>query len=218
MKNNFKHWDAASIVDFFDSRRDKQGDVYPSEWFFLKDQIRENISVLDVGCAQGGFSQIFSNYLKSFNYVGMDISLNMIERARSRFPQHLFLHCSEGDYSNLNNKKFDLVLVLGIIHLHEGWRNTISKAWEHTAKNLILDFRETELPSIEDKNISFFNMEGSDYPIPYNIINTAEALSELIRLCPGYKKICRYGYIHPISESATSPIRQVMTTVYSIER
>jgi hypothetical protein len=149
----------------------------------------------------------------------------MIARAQAWHPRHRFFQVHEGDYSPLGNETFDLVLALGILHLHETWRDTIMAAWKHTSGTLILDLRETDGHTIEDKATSFFRMDfnggGATHTaacLPYIVVNSAEALATVRRFCPEARRLARYGYLHPISPAATCPIKEVMTTAYRVDR
>ena len=124
MSNNADSWNQPNVVSFFDSHRITTSDIYPSEWFFLKDQLQEGMSILDIGCAQGGFAGIISEQLSNFSYTGVDISKEMISKATAKYPQHVFHHVNENDYSPISGE-FDVTLVLGILHLHETWKETI---------------------------------------------------------------------------------------------
>ena len=53
MSKNYEVWNQPNVVRFFDDNRVKTEDDYPSEWLFLKDQLGENMTVLDFGCKQG---------------------------------------------------------------------------------------------------------------------------------------------------------------------
>ena len=187
--------------------------------------MREGISILDIGCAQGGFSNIISNNIKNFKYTGLDISKSMIERARLKYPQHTFHQINEADFSPIGNEKYDLVLAFGILHIHEKWRETLKLTWKHCAKTLLLDMRETSQKTVEDKEKSYFCMREAktkeeivQFSIPYNVINTSEALEIIRTMCHGYSNIYRYGYYHPISEYAKSSVNPVMATVYCIKK
>jgi 2-polyprenyl-3-methyl-5-hydroxy-6-metoxy-1,4-benzoquinol methylase len=222
---NATAWGHESILNFFDKKRLTTQHIYPSEWFFLKDKMQENISLLDIGCAKGGMANVLAENLKSFDYVGVDINEQMIAAAKQRYPQHVFYHITEQDYSLLKGQQYDLVLCLGILHLHEAWRNTIKEAWQHTKECLILDLRETHLPTIEDKSKAYFKMDfdnihnpNSDYILPYNIINVAEALKTINEICVGARRIAHYGYTQDLSGLTVSPINKIMATVYCIER
>lgn len=220
-QHNASAW--GHVVDFFDHERATTSQVYASEWFFLKDLLKEGISVLDVGCAQGGFAGVLAENLKDFRYTGIDISAEMIAKAKARHPTAEFHHVGESDWSAIAGRRFDLVLVLGILHLHEGWRDTITRAWGHAAGTLLLDLREHEGPTIEDKAVSSFRMDfgggeaGVGVTLPYIVVNSAEALATVRRSAAGAGRVSHYGYLHPISASATSPVKTVMANVWCIK-
>lgn len=222
---NSEAWGHQSILNFFDHHRRTTKDIYPSEWFFIKDRLFEGMTILDIGCAKGGMANVISEHLRNFDYTGVDINQKMIDAAGKLYPQHRFYRILEEDYSVLGPSQYDLVLCLGILHLHEAWRKTIETAWAHTKKYLILDLRETYLPSIEDKTISYFKMDfdqienpQSEYILPYNIINTGEALKTICEICKNAKNILHYGYTQNVSILAVGPIQKVMANVYCIER
>lgn len=226
MTGNAAAWELPGVLGFFDTARASTGQVYASEWFFLRQKLAEGVSVLDVGCAQGGFASVLAENLKEFRYTGIDIAAEMIERASLRHPGHAFHHIPEnGEWTALGDQTFDLVLVLGILHLHEGWRDTIRRAWERTRGTLILDLRETDGPTIEDKTVSWFQMdfggggtEHAEARLPYVLVNSAEALRTVRQLCPGASRISHFGYLHPVSGSARTPVPEAMANVWCIER
>ena len=228
MIDNYEAWDKPEVVSYFNNNRVNVEDIYPSEWFFIKNVLKNNVTVLDIGCAQGGFSRAIGEILGSFSYTGIDISKNMIARAKVNYPQHTFFHLEESDdYSILNKGEangFDVTLALGILHLHSEWRETIKKAWHQTSGVLILDLRVVCEESIEDKNKSYFEMNfngtNSDQVnvLPYNLINAGEALSIIKSICTKAKKISFYGHSQKVSDSAVSPIESVFANVYCIER
>lgn len=222
---NAAAWGLPQVMDFFTDARSRNADVYPSEWFFLSRLLKEGMTVLDVGCAQGGFASVLSENLKDFRYTGVDVNENMVAAAQNRFPQHKFLHVAEGDLSALEGETFDLALVLGILHLHEKWRDTLAGAWAATGKTLLYDLRESDGPTIEDKSRSYFKMDfhggdarHSETRLPYIIVNAGEALGVTRRYCPGAKKISRYGYVHPVSGAAVTPVAEVLADVWCVER
>lgn len=224
-ESNSAAWSLPGVLDFFGAARRSTAQVYPSEWFFLKDRLREGLSVLDVGCAQGGFADMLAEHLGDFRYTGVDVSAEMIARARARNPRHTFHTVPEGDLSVLDGERYDLVLVLGILHLHERWRDTIAAAWRLTAGSLVMDLRESDGPTVEDKARSWFRMDfggGDDRhaatTLPYVIVNSAEALATVRRLTPGARRTSHFGYLHPVSGSASTPVPEVMANVWCVER
>lgn len=225
MTPNVDAWNHPDVLMYFAEARSTTDHVYPSEWFFIRDNLREGVRILDVGCAQGGFAAVAAEHLKKFDYTGVDSSSQMISRAQTRFPQHRFHVVRDGEDSVLGDAKFDLVLVLGILHLHEAWRETLAAAWRRTCGTLIFDLRETHLGSIEDKTKSWFVMDpygtsdaASRPRLPYIVLNSGEALGLATSLCSGHRKLSRYGYLHGTAPSATVPVPQVMMSTYCVER
>jgi hypothetical protein len=147
----------------------------------------------------------------------------MITKASARYPQHIFHNVNENDYSVLSGE-YDMTLVLGILHLHETWRDTIKAAWKHTRSVLILDLRETFEKTIEDKTKSYFTMDingsNGDYSevLPYNVVNTGEALETIVSICSGVEKISHYGYLQDPSHTTVTPINKIFANVYLIQK
>lgn len=223
--SNADAWGLTRVVEFFDEHRAATEEVYDSEWFFLRDRLREGMSVLDIGCAQGGFASVLAEHVNAFRYTGVDINAEMIARARRRHPDSTFHHAPDGTLAALENQRFDLVLVLGILHLHETWRESVRAAWNHTAGSLVMDLRQTDGATIEDKAVSSFRMDfnggGESHSrtrLPYNIINAADALRIVREQCPDAKNISQYGYQHAVSSAADCPMDTVMTTTWCVER
>ena len=222
---NASAWGLSGVLDFFAKRRATTEEVYPSEWLFLKDRLREGISVLDVGCAQGGFASILAEHLDAFTYTGLDINADMLALAREKHPGHSFHHVAEGKFNLPGAAAFDLVLVLGILHLHETWRDTLHQAWAHTSGSLVYDLRESSEPTLDDKSLSYFKMDfngGDDThaetTLPYIIVNAGDALEISRRSCLGATHTQKYGYMHPVSGAAVTPIDRVMASVYCVDR
>lgn len=223
--SNAAVWGLPKVLDFFAERRGDLAELYPSERFFLDGCLKDGMRVLDIGCAQGGLAAALAERLGRFEYTGVDVNADMVERARARFPAHRFHRVREGDYSALGAETFDLVVVFGILHLHETWRETLAAAWRHTGGTLLFDLREVEGPTIEDKAVSYFRMDfnGADAAhtsarLPYILVNSAEALGAARRICAGARAVARYGYTHPISGAAVSPVAEAMASVYRVDR
>jgi len=71
-----------------------------------------NRSILDVGCGFGDLYTLLARHYHSFSYQGVDINPNMIEAARVRYPEVLFLTMDFGEYQG---QKFDYVLASGAL-------------------------------------------------------------------------------------------------------
>jgi SAM-dependent methyltransferase len=223
MENDANAWGLPGVLNYFSVNRRTSSDVYPSEWFFLKDRLKDGISVLDIGCAQGGFADILSEQLSSFSYTGLDVNPEMVKAARARHPSYAFHEVREGDFSVLGEARFDLVLVLGILHVHEGWRDTIVGAWRHTAQTLVFDLRHVDGPTVEDRDRSYLRMnlgheQDVDVRVPYILVNAAEAQKTVAGTCAGARTLAQYGYRHPVSGFAVTPVDHVMAVTWCAER
>ncbi len=51
-------WNQSVVVEYCESHRLSMQHVYPSEWHYLKELLRRGMSILDIGCALGGFAGI----------------------------------------------------------------------------------------------------------------------------------------------------------------
>jgi SAM-dependent methyltransferase len=183
------------------------------------------MTVLDIGCALGGFVNVLNEHLESFKYTGVDISHSLVAHASQLHPDHRFVRVTEGDLSALGQMEFDLVICLGVMHLTPGWRTLISEAWNRTIRSFVFDLRETHESTIEDGSRSYMRMDFADSTpdssarnIPYLIINTSEALQTITSRCIDNQALQQYGYRHPIRNSASSPIQEVMMKTYRVDR
>ncbi len=218
-------WEMKNVIDYFKLNRKSIDHLYKSEWFFIKNFLAEDIAILDIGCALGGFANACSEKIKNFEYTGLDISINMIENAKKIHPNHKFYHIKEADLEVLQGKKYDLVICLGILHLSEKWRELLKEAWEVTSGAFIFDLRETEKKSIENINESYFKMDYnsleenySEKKIPYNILNVSDSLNFIIKNLNSVKSFSKFGYMHPVSSSAVTPISDVLMNTYCLEK
>lgn len=216
-------WSMPGWVEFYETRRGTTQDIYPSEWLFLKDLLAEGISVLDIGCAVGGLVSVLSEHLMRFEYTGVDLSEDMIGRAKQKHPRHRFCVVEEADLSVLADARYDLVVCLGVLHVNRRWRELIASAWARTEQCFLFDLRETSEATVEDETVSYFSVDtllqtNGPARLPYNIINTAEALSTVADLCGGATRIQHYGYLADASPAAVTPTKQVHMNTYRIDK
>lgn len=75
----------------------------------------ENKSILDVGCGFGDFSEYLAERFVGVEYLGIDITRAMVERATSKYPGSQFEH--RDILTQPLERKFDVVVANGIFYL-----------------------------------------------------------------------------------------------------
>jgi ubiquinone/menaquinone biosynthesis C-methylase UbiE len=211
-KNN--PWSVPNAVHFYAKNRQSVDEVYASEEFFLKQVIQPNISILDVGCAAGGFYNIFRSIEPSVRYTGVDFSLEMVQEAKRCFPGTAFA-ASDGGALPFRAESFDVVYCSGAIHLSPDWRDILRDCWRVTKNHFVFDVRLVETGrSVEDitasyEKIAFFNNWDGEAIVPYIVLNVRDFLHEISRLVPEPVSQQYFGYYRPVSKMAVSPYSEV---------
>lgn len=194
-------WASPSSLDFFSRERRSPDDLYPSERIFLPDAVRRAGSVLDVGCACGGFAAIMRAFNGDINYVGVDIVPEMLARA-SRDDHDSVFAAAAGHALPFKNRTFDLVHCSGATHLNSRYRELIADMWRTTRKELLFDMRLTDGASTEGIFRVDFNRTGKGQTLPYIVVN----IDEVCRLIDGLEdapaSVQMAGYRHPPSKTA----------------
>ena len=72
MNNINNSWSQKKIIKYISENRKNYNDLYLGEKILLNEYFKKGCSVLDVGCAQGGFVNILSQLEKKFSYLGID--------------------------------------------------------------------------------------------------------------------------------------------------
>jgi SAM-dependent methyltransferase len=209
--------DKSTLVTFYESHRDRPDDLYPSERRFLPWLARQSRSVLDVGCALGGFVNIWRSFQPDISYAGVDVSALLMERARQLRPDVEFLQgdCAEG--LALPDQSFEVVQALGWLHWEPRYPAALQELWRLTGRWLFFDVRliegEDEASGVQHLEVDELN-GGSDTPY---ICSPWSSFAELLgELAPA--TIVGYGYWGPPADSVSGIDRQVCFTTFVLER
>jgi len=209
-----KSWSREDVIRFYTFNRNSIEDVYDSEKHYLIDLLRPGISILDIGCGAGGFYNILRQIQPEISYTGLDISEDMIERARSLYSEASF-YVGRGDHLKFSNETFDLVISFGVQHMNLKWRKMIKECWRVTHEHFLFDLRLIqEKPSLEDIHVSYQTLAFGDESdksakVPYVILNVDDAFDFIITLEKKPKTIRAYGYLNPVSHMTTSPYKEI---------
>lgn len=188
------------LLDYYASHRNSVADLYPSERVFLPSIAAQVSSVLDVGCATGGFSRIMRELNPDIRYVGVDSNRRFIERARRDFPDVEF-HVSDGVELPFASGSFDLVHCSGVLHLTRAYARVMSAMWRQSSRFLLADLRLTPGPSVE----GVLRVADEVPELPYVVLNADEAVAIVRSLQPMPSRVTVRGYAHAPSASATLP-------------
>lgn len=176
-----------NYLKFYKKYRCKIADLYPSEKAILAQVDLRKKSILDVGCACGGFYKIFKRIAADIDYFGLDISEELIGYAKRRFPEIAgrFL-INPGMRFPFEDKKFDIVFCASVQAHCLQYGKLFRECWRVSKEALIFDFRF----SLKDKTV---NLARPDSDIPY-IVSDINKMFGLIKNLEGLKELKMDSY------------------------
>ncbi len=96
------------IATSFDGKRN----YIPLDFKYLKQYIKENEKILDLGCGNGRFSELVSDS----SYIGADISKGELKIAKDRYPYKSFILIENQLSFPFLDDSFDKVFCLSVLH------------------------------------------------------------------------------------------------------
>ncbi len=138
--------------------------------------------ILDVGCGLGDFAGWLAENNIQVDYTGLDLTVELIERARNRYPESSFFQGSILDQSLFVEQTFDYVFSSGIFatyrHGAEAWlEGAVARMWNLTkeglAFNSLSDWAEEQEP-------------GEYYASPIEVLSFCKNLSPWVSLRHDY--------------------------------
>ena len=187
-----------SSVDFYASQRSTLNDLYPSERFFFVDSVKASASVLDVGCAAGGFAEIVRSINSEASYCGIDVAEKLIDIANSKKGHLGQFHRFDGLQIPFTDG-FDTVFSFGVLHHVVEVQKLISEMLRVTKRKAIFDVRLTTSGKLTDpskhfQKIQFDDNQDSNVFVPYFVYNFSEFLGGLSKDYSGKFSLDFYGY------------------------
>jgi SAM-dependent methyltransferase len=211
-------WSDAGSFKFFSASRNSPEDLYPSERRFLPELVAQVRTVLDVGCAAGGFSRIMKSFNPSLEYTGIDVNPEFVALASARYPDSRF-EVGDGIHFRTPPNSYELVHSSGILHLNSRYEDIVRGCYAQASRNLLCDFRLTRGPRVEGTLTLDFDADGrARPPLPYIVVNVDELLAMLGRLQPAPAAIRMHGYFHEPSHMASIPLTKVIMSFVVIEK
>ena len=136
-------WGKKNVINFYANNRDKLSDLYDSEknLYLLYKKIK---SILDYGCAVGGFYKIFRTYFNNkIKYHGLDIERNAINEARKKFNNDRrvkFSHIKKGKLKEKKDK-YSLSFSTGVLNHNSDYKSIIAELIRVSSKYTFIDLR-----------------------------------------------------------------------------
>jgi ubiquinone/menaquinone biosynthesis C-methylase UbiE len=144
-------WGSKSIIKHIGDTRANFNQLYKGEKYLISKFIKNNDTVLDIGCGQGGLCHILNKKFKKIKYTGIDFNKKMIDLAKSNFSDGKFYYFKKKNYYKFFKKKFDVVIIFGILHLNSNWDKILLNASKVSKRAIIFDHR-IELKINNNKN------------------------------------------------------------------
>ena len=206
-------------IDFWSTNRNTLSQLYPSEMRFFQEFIDNVDSVIDVGCAVGGMSEIIGSLNSDIEYTGIDISKEMVLAAREKYHSRSF---NWFDGKRIPDKFgiFDGSLSYGVLHHVDEWQSLIKSMFAISRRSLLFDVRCSFENSIIGNSCSVQKVcdtKAASF-VSYNIINFAEFL-QFVRSLLGPRDTCSiYGYEGRVTDLATTPIKEAFMLAVLIKK
>ncbi len=213
-QNAFGH---NSQLKKFSEGRNKVKDLYLSEKKFFLPSIKNSNSFLDFGCAAGNFVNIIQKFTKIKKYTGLDISENMLDKAKLLHPKFEFKKYNGKKI--LSNKSYNLVYSFGTLIYCRNYKNLISDFINLSNKYVNFDVRLVFDKTITNKNKSYQIITTKPFiKFPYVIINFNEFLDFLVKATQFKYRISLFGYNHPVAKDVKSKYKNVLMMSVLIDK
>ena len=211
--------DNPDLVDFYTKQRSQPEDLYPSERRFIPWLAQTTDSVLDTGCAAGGFSNIWRHFNPSMEYTGIDIAPSLIEAARKLHPGQRFEVGNVTDGVDFPNEFAAVVQALGWLTWETQWVKAVEELWRLTGKYLLIDVRiatdeESAISTVQQMALA--NPWDGKTTTPYVVVAWPEFAGMLLSLAPA--SVLGFGYWGKAADTVVGVTGDICLAVFVIEK
>jgi ubiquinone/menaquinone biosynthesis C-methylase UbiE len=171
-------WGSKKIVSFFYNNRSTFNSLYKGEKYLISKYVKKNDTVLDIGCAQGGLFKILKKKFSNIDYTGLDFNKEMINLAKKKIDKKNFFLFKGKNYYSFFKKKFDVVIIFGILHLNTNWKSILINAYKVAKKKVLFDLRFASNQNSNLKNYLSLNFDNRSkkFSIPYLLVEKKKTL------------------------------------------
>jgi ubiquinone/menaquinone biosynthesis C-methylase UbiE len=173
-----KAWSSKKIVSYFYNNRSTFNSLYKGEKYLISKYVKKNDTVLDIGCAQGGLFKILKKKFSNIDYTGLDFNKEMINLAKKKIDKKNFFLFKGKNYYSFFKKRFDVVIIFGILHLNTNWKSILINAYKVAKKKVLFDLRFASNQNSNLNNYLSLNFDNRSkkFSIPYLLVEKKETL------------------------------------------
>lgn len=207
------------LLEYYASHRHRPEDLYSSERRFLPWLARQCASVMDAGCAAGGFKAIWRHFNPRIRYVGADVSPSLIDIAKKLNPDTEFMVGNVTEGLPLPDRCAGVVQALGWLHWEPQYPAAIEELWRLTERFLFFDVRlvPENKPSLTARQKLTLSAEWDGRStVPYVTVNWGDFAKWLLVLEP--RNILAYGYWGDPAETVVGFHDQVCFAAFVLEK
>jgi ubiquinone/menaquinone biosynthesis C-methylase UbiE len=173
-----KAWSSKKIVSYFYNNRSTFNSLYKGEKYLITKYVKKNDTILDIGCAQGGLFKILKKKFSNIDYTGLDFNKEMINLAKKKIDKKKFFLFKGKNYYSFFKKRFDVVIIFGILHLNTNWKSILINAYKVAKKKVLFDLRFASNQNSNLQNYLSLNFDNRSkkFLIPYLLVKKKETL------------------------------------------
>jgi SAM-dependent methyltransferase len=201
------------LVEFFSTQRHTVESLYPSERRFLGWLATSSSSVLDVGCAAGGFADIWHAFNTDVEYTGVDTSRALVEQARVLHPESEFIVSDAAERVELPGAAAETVQALGWLHWEPRYAVALRELWRLTGRALFFDVR---LSLDEDCDVIGAQDLVGGGTVPYVVLAWPAFAGLMLTLRPA--RLLGFGYRGPPADTVRGVPSSLVFATFVLER
>jgi hypothetical protein len=202
----------SALVEFFTTNRTRVADLYVSERRFLPWLARDADTVLDVGCAAGGFVDVWRALNPGTIYRGVDVSTTLVAAAREQHPDVEFAVADAAAGIELPDRSATVVEALGWLHWEPRYRDALRELWRLTDRYLFFDVRLVA----GEADAAGTQAIAPDASTPYICAGWSPFAASLLALRPA--TILGYGYTGAPADTVDGAPEEVCFATFVLER
>ena len=214
-----KEWSNPSVIDYYYQNRHDVSDLYPSEKVFLPRVLFPGATVLDVGCASGGFFNIMRSFEPDLEYTGIDLSEKAIALARERYPEATFV-LTEGFNLPFDDNTFDIVHCTSVFNNEPKYQEMLKEMYRVSNRFVVVDIRLLKnIGEVQETvyNIQF-NANDVEAKVPYVVNDADEVANFILQLEPKPKALRGTGYFHQVAKEAEPTGSEPCMTILLLQK